>query len=198
MLKATNGIGTAVLFAIFAVLSVGSSISRDRDPALYVGVRHCRLCHSKDSTGDQYGKWLKGPHAKTVEILGSDEAKAVGKKVGVANPQSSPKCLKCHSTAYHWTEEVKTEKIEVKEGIVCESCHGPGKNYKSKKVMQNRELCIKGGMTYPAMKSCVLCHNDESPTWDPERYTTKDGKKVGFDPELAYEKIKHANPKSKK
>ncbi len=27
-----------------------------------------------------------------------------------------------------------------------------------------------------------------------DRYTTKDGKKVGFDNELAYEKIKHPRP----
>jgi hypothetical protein len=33
--------------------------------------------------------------------------------------------------------------------------------------------------------------------WKPDRYTTKDGRKVGFDAELAYEKIKHPNPRVK-
>ena len=84
---------------------------------------------------------------------------------------------------------MKTEKIAVEEGVVCESCHGPGKGYKSKKIMSDREKSIEGGMIYPATKSCVLCHNDQSPTWNPEKYTTKDGKKVGFDAEQAAQEV---------
>jgi hypothetical protein len=53
-------------------------------------------------------------------------------------------------------------------------------------------------MVYPAMKSCAQCHNDQSPTWKADRYTTKDGRKVGFDPDQAYPKIKHENPKAAK
>jgi len=81
--------------------------------------------------------------------------------------------------------------------VTCESCHGPGKKYMPKSVMEDRNKCIENGMVYPATKSCELCHNDQNPTWKADRYTTKDGKKVGFDVEQAYEKIKHPNPKVK-
>jgi len=169
----------------------------DRDASLYIGVKVCGMCHKKDESGNQIAKWEAGPHAKAFEKLGSPEAKEVGKKLGVDDPQKSGKCLKCHSTAYNWTEQVATDRIPPEQGVTCESCHGPGKNYMKQSVMEDRKQCIENGMIYPATKSCELCHNDQNPTWKADRYTTKDGKKVGFDAEQAYEKIKHPNPKVK-
>jgi hypothetical protein len=178
-----------------------SSLAAEPDASLYIGTKACSMCHKKDEVGNQLAKWQAGPHAKALESLGTPEAKAMGAKVGVDDPQKSGKCLRCHATAYNFTEtlqvkaeEGETPKITVEDGVTCESCHGPGKNYKSKTVMQDRNKAIEGGMIYPATKSCALCHNDQSPSWKVDRYTTKDGKKVGFDPEQAYEKIKHPKP----
>jgi hypothetical protein len=185
----------AARYIAIATLIIGTSFAEERDASKYVGLKMCKMCHKKEATGNQFGKWEAGPHSKTYETLGSDEAKAVGAKLGIDNPQESPKCLKCHSTAYHWTEKIQTEKVKVEDGVVCESCHGPGKNYKSKSVMKDKAAAIAKGMIYPATKSCELCHNESSATWNPERYTTADGKKVGFDVKQAYEKIKHPNPK---
>lgn len=191
--------GYAVVVGGFVILAViASSIAADRDASLYSGTKSCRMCHKKAEKGDQFGKWKAGPHAKAFETLGTDEAKAVAKKLGIADAQKSGKCLSCHATSYDLTEEVKTEKFTAEEGVSCESCHGPGKNYKKKSVMQSREASVAAGMIYPAKQSCVLCHNEKSPTWKADRYTTKDGKKVGFDVDKAYEKIKHPNPLAKK
>ena len=194
----TNGLVAGVFAGVvLGVVVTGQAGVEDRDAANYVGTKSCRICHKKESTGNQYAKWEAGPHAKAFEVLGTPEAKAAGAKVGVDDPQTSGKCLKCHATAYHFSETVQTEKLTAEDAVSCESCHGPGKKYKSKTTMEDREKCIANGMIYPAMKSCELCHNEESPSWDPERYTTKDGKKVGFDVEQAYEKIKHPNPAGK-
>ena len=186
---------TAGVVVCGVALCVGTGLGQaaERDASLYVGLKSCRMCHKKEANGNQYGKWMDGPHSKTYEILGSAEAKAVAAKLGIDDPQKSGKCLKCHSTAYNWTEEIQTEKIAVEEGVTCESCHGPGKGYKSKTTMKSHEASIAGGMIYPATKSCTLCHNEESATWKPDRYE-KDGQKVGFDVEQAYDKIKHPNP----
>jgi hypothetical protein len=176
-----------------------------QDASLYVGTKTCAMCHKKDEVGNQFGKWQESAHAKAFEVLGSAEGKAAGAKAGVADPQKSGKCLKCHSTAYNFTEELQvkgedggTAKIVPEDGVTCESCHGAGKNYKSKSVMEDRNKCIEGGMVYPATKSCAQCHNEQSPTWKADRYTTKDGKKVGFDADVAYEKIKHPKPAAAK
>jgi hypothetical protein len=191
---------TSAAFVISSLLFAGGvpqGVAQDEDPSLYIGTKLCSMCHKKEDAGNQFGKWQEGPHAKAHELLGTAEAKEAGAKVGVDDPQNSGKCLKCHSTAYVWSEELKAEKVPVEDGVTCESCHGPGKNYKSKSVMEDREQCIANGMVYPATKSCTRCHNDTSPTWKPDRYTTKDGEKVGFDVEQAFEKIKHPNPNVK-
>lgn len=189
---------TFVTISLFiAVAMTGAVRAADRDAANFVGVKMCGICHKKEDIGDQLSKWKTGPHAKAYELLGTPEAKAAGAKLGVSDPQSSGKCLKCHSTAYNWTETVQTEKIKVEDGVVCESCHGPGKGYMAKSTMQSRDKAIAGGLVYPASKSCTLCHNDTNPGWKPDRYTTKDGKKVGFDFEQAFAKIAHPVPGKK-
>jgi hypothetical protein len=187
---------------IFVMVAVATSVlgrcfAETRDAANYVGPKTCGICHKSEEGGNQLAKWQASPHAKAFELLGTPEAKAAGAKVGVDNPQTSGKCLRCHSTAYNFTEAVATDKIKPEDSVTCESCHGPGKKYMAKSTMEDRTKAIEGGLVYPASKSCELCHNDQNPTWKPDRYTTKDGKKVGFDYEQAYEKIKHPDPKVK-
>lgn len=169
-----------------------------RDASLYTGVKTCKMCHKNEKTGNQFGKWEAGPHAKAYTTLAGEEAKAIAAKLKIENPQTSGKCLQCHSTAYNWTETKATETIPVEEGVSCESCHGPGKNYKTMAIMKSHDESVKNGLIAPATKSCEQCHNDKSPVWNPERYTTKDGKKVGFDVEQASKKIEHSNPNLKK
>lgn len=183
----------------------GSVAVAAEDPALYAGIKSCAMCHKKAETGDQFAKWQASKHAAAYTVLASEEAKAAAAKLGITDPQKSGKCLKCHATAYNFTEELQvkaedggTAKVVVEDGVTCESCHGPGKNYKSKTVMQDHAACIANGMVYPATKNCERCHNDQSPTWKADRYTTKDGKKTGFDVEQAVKKIEHPNPSAKK
>ena len=196
-----NFVGLSLGLGLMLAGSVAlNGVAAERDASLYVGMKSCAMCHKKADSGDQFGKWQASPHSKAYELLGSPEAKAAGAKVGVAEPQKSGKCLKCHSTAYNFGEEVKTdaEKVLAEDGVACESCHGPGKNYKGLATMKDRAKAVAAGMVYPATTSCQLCHNEQSPTWKADKYTTKDGKKVGFDPEQAFEKIKHPDPKVQK
>ena len=44
------------------------------------------------------------------------------------------------------------------------------------------------------MAGRLECHNEESPTWNPEKYTRADGTKVGFDFEQAKKLTEHPNP----
>jgi hypothetical protein len=171
----------------------------DQAATLLVGTKTCAMCHKRADTGGQFGAWQASSHSKAFESLGTAEAKAVGAKAGIAEPRKSGKCLKCHSTAYHFSEELKADagRVLVEDGVSCESCHGPGKNYKSRTIMEDRKKSMEAGMIYPATTSCTLCHNDQSPSWKADRYTTKNGKLVGFDLEQAVEKIKHPNPRKK-
>lgn len=178
---------TAIIFAVIAAI-VGSSvlIAAERDASLVVGAKKCGICHKKEETGNQLGKWQAGPHAKAFKTLGNEQSKEIAKKMGIADPQKSGKCLKCHSTAYNMTEKIATETIAVEEGVSCESCHGPGKKYMPKSIMESREKSIANGMIHPATKTCTECHNQESPTFK------------GFDEKKFWEQIAHPNPAAKK
>jgi hypothetical protein len=187
-----------ILCSGLTVLLMTSSMANPGDPAKLISVNRCVMCHKKDSTGNQHAKWSAMGHAKAYETLGTDEAKAVAAKLGIDDPQQSGQCLKCHSTAYWFSETRQTEVVALENGVSCQSCHGPGADYRKKSVMESLEDSIANGMVYPAKeKSCTLCHNDTGPTWDPERYTLPSGEKVGFDVEQAYQKIKHENPAKK-
>jgi len=156
----------------------------DRDPANYVGTKTCGICHKQEASGNQYGIWQNGPHAKAFDVLGTPAAKTMGAKFGVADPQTSGKCLKCHSTAYNFTETIATDRIKPEDAIGCESCHGPGKKYLAKTTMQDRTKAVAAGLVYPADQSCQLCHNDQSPTWT-----------GSFDKDAMVKKIAHPDPK---
>ncbi len=174
------------LSSSFILLLTVSASAAERDPANYAGVKMCGICHKKEESGNQFAKWQASPHAKAFEVLGTPAAKETAKKLGIDDPQKSGKCLKCHSTAYNFTETVATEKISLEDGVVCESCHGPGKNFKNKSTMEDRDKAIASGLIYPATQSCKLCHNDQSPTFK------------GFDEKAMVEKIAHPDPKVKK
>lgn len=166
------------------------------NPENFVGAKSCKKCHNTAASGKQYAIWEAGPHAKAFELLGTDAAKATAKKYDIPDPQKSGKCLKCHSTAYYFTEEnVAGDKLAVTEAVSCETCHAPGKGYQDRKVMKSREESIKGGMNPHPETMCVHCHNKNSPTWKDDRYTLKDGTKVGFDYEQASKKVAHPTPK---
>lgn len=178
MLKISLVLGIATACAI-------NTHADTRDAANYVGVKTCAICHKKEDSGNQFGVWEKSPHAKAFETLGTPAAKDIGKKAAIDDPQKSGKCLKCHSTAYSFTESVATEKIKPEDGVTCESCHGPGKKFMAKTTMEDPAKAVAAGLISPASQSCELCHNDQSPTWK------------GFNKEEMLKKIAHPDPKVK-
>ncbi len=154
----------------------------------YVGFKKCKMCHQSKKSGAQYKIWQKKAHAKAYKTLASAESKKIAAKAGVkGDPQKASECLKCHSTAYDPKTGKKRKNaastLTLKEGVSCESCHGPGSAYKSKKNMKDHKLYLKTGGIMPNEKLCVACHNPKSPTF----------KK--FDYKKRNEKIAHPTPK---
>jgi c(7)-type cytochrome triheme protein len=94
--------------------------------------------------------------------------------------------LKCHVTkASLGAGAVIHEKAKYadSEGVGCESCHGPGSDYKSKKVMVDPEAARLAGMLMiENAEGCTQCHNEESPTFK------------GFDFDKRWAEIAHPVP----
>ena len=184
--------GVALVFAVGSALANGGDDDANRHE--YVGARKCKTCHAKAAIGNQYGAWLEGKHAKAFETLAGDKAAEWAAEAGVADPQTDEKCVKCHVTAHGVAETLVSSRFDRSAGVQCEACHGAGRDYRKKKVMIDRELAESKGLVPQSEKVCVRCHNDESPAWDPERYTRPDGSKLGFDYAQAVERIRHPVP----
>lgn len=135
----------------------------------YIGAAKCKMCHNKPATGAQYKIWAAGPHANAMKTLSSEEALAIAKEKGIADPATDPSCIKCHSTVGS-TDESLHVGLKITEGISCETCHGPGSGYKSNTVMKDQAKAIAKGLIVPDEKLCKGCHNEESPTYKDFNY----------------------------
>lgn len=158
----------------------------------YIGAKDCGRCHKKELIGDQLAVWEKSPHAKAFETLKGDAAKKIAQERGMTvPPHEADECVRCHATA-HGLEEAQMKKpLALSDGVQCESCHGPGSDYRKKKVMADHEKSVAAGMLEPGKNEqiCTACHNQDSPTWDEAK---------GFDFAAMKEKIAHPIPEAVK
>ncbi len=96
----------------------------------HIGATKCKMCHKL-----QYRSWEGLAHAKAFERLEGEQ-------------QADAECLKCHATG---------GKADL-PGVQCESCHGPGSEYKWVKIMNDREASVAAGLALPDESTCKGCH----------------------------------------
>jgi hypothetical protein len=151
----------------------------------FVGVKTCGMCHKSEKQGNQLGVWENSMHSKAYETLKTEKADKIAKEKGFSTPAvQTEDCLKCHASGYNVAAEFKEAKFSVENGVQCETCHGPGSDYKSLKVMKDKQLAIKNGLEMHdnIEEFCKSCHNPGSPTF------------VEFKFEESWNKIKHPIP----
>ena len=178
---------TVAVIGLMLFAGAGSSSAAD---SKYVGAAKCKTCHKTEAQGQQYPIWEKSTHAKAFEVLAGENAMAIAKERGIENPQTADECLKCHVTGHGVAKEFLGTKYAATAGVGCESCHGAGGDYTKMSVMK---AIAKGetepasvGMVVPTEKTCVECHNEESPTYKP------------FEFEKSVAKIAHPIPEERK
>lgn len=173
---------TLLLGILLSIGMTGGAWAVDKVPQ-YIGAESCsKLCHKTAKQGKQKAIWEGSAHAKAFQVLASPEAMEIGKSKGIDNPQESDACLKCHVTAHGVPDDLKGAKFSHEEGVGCEVCHGPGSLYKKRKVMKDHDASVAAGLLIPDEKTCLKCHNEESPTYKP------------FDFEERWQKITHLKP----
>lgn len=140
----------------------------------YIGADKCKSCHSSPEVGDQYGHWKGTKHAKAFEVLASEESKKLAAEKGIADPQKDDACVKCHVTAFKVPEDQIKKGFDMKQGVQCETCHGPGDAHmKARFAAASSGEAPTGPVEIPAgeiiaspdEKTCLACHNAESPSY---------------------------------
>ena len=187
--------GSSLIGLCVVVLLASVAFAQDAE---YVSNSKCKMCHNKEDQGKIWDVWKSKAHSKAFATLQTDAAKEAAKAAGVeGEPSEAPACLKCHVTAYDVEKKAAPEAIKPEDGVQCESCHGPASLHMddAKKKMKKEEVDMAAHIGHPKKEACAQCHNDGSPTWNPERYTLDDGTKKGFDFDKAWEKIKHGKAK---
>lgn len=185
------------LVGIFAFVS--TTLAQEKAELEFVSANKCKLCHNKPAEGAQWTKWKAMKHANAFEVLSSERALEVAKKTGLNTPPSeSSECLQCHVTGYDFETKTLAKGLKMADGVQCDSCHGRGSGHlidgKALRMNKGAGLDVMANLVLPDANTCVKCHNDRNPTWNPEKYALPSGEKVGFDFAQAFVEIAHSNP----
>lgn len=145
------------------------------------GAQACQSCHGggKDSAGTEYSLWTdKDKHAQAFDALANPDVAnhpnygKIGANLQIANVQASERCVKCHALAA--PENLQGQKFTIKEGVSCNSCHGPSQDWlkphaakgwldQHRQKMDHKQLLTQFGLfdTKPVAaraNQCVSCH----------------------------------------
>ena len=158
-----------LLFTMFTAVSAA-----EKEKIKYVGLSACKSCHQVMKIGgEEYKAFMKSDHANAYKTLLTEESKKIAQDMGIEDATKSDKCMKCHTTAWGKSKDYLGTKFKYEDGVTCEACHGAGEKYLKMDIMKDHELALKNGLVVPDAKSCIVCHNEESPTYKKFDYATK-------------------------
>jgi hypothetical protein len=169
----SNYLKAALAAAIIAAFALSTVIAEEGATPTYIGSGKCKICHKGEKNGSIWEAFEASAHAKAMD------------KLIEKGEQNNPECLACHTTGYGKGGYSAEDTTKADFGHVgCEACHGPGSEYKSKKVMESREASLAAGLLIPDENTCKTCHNEKSPTFK------------GFDFAEYWAKIVHKLPEA--
>lgn len=162
-----------LLVAGAAFLMAGTARAAEAtDTADYLGVKSCKMCHSKI-----YTAWAETKHAKAFATLKGADEKTVAAQAAKAKVEAKSgtdeACLKCHvtglgkKTGFAMADSTKVANLG---GVTCEACHGPGSKHKAAAKEDKKKMINHS----PSKELCMGCHTPEmSPKFDYDTWKTK-------------------------
>jgi hypothetical protein len=177
----------AILFSSMVFISSTGLTDKPASPFFkYVGIKSCAAtCHKGDSKGRQIEIWQDSKHSQAFINLQTPGADQIAKDKGFSTPAAeTPLCIKCHVLGKDIDPEELDETFDKTQGVQCETCHGPGSEYKKLSIMKDKQQAFSNGLIMHdnGAEFCRTCHNSDSPTF------------VSFDYDTSWDKIKHTDP----
>jgi len=161
---------------ILAIMAMFAFFSGTVLADTFEGRKKCSSCHKS-----QAKSWGETAHAKAMESLKAGERKEAKVKAGLDPDKDYTKdkdCVGCHVDGWGKKGGYLVEKPKkMLAAVGCESCHGPGRQYrgdhrkggqafeKSGKTTQ-RSVLAKKGQDFEFVEACSACHlNYEGSGW---------------------------------
>jgi hypothetical protein len=175
-MKSLTWIVGAILVLGLAAFTVAQAADEAKAPEakghLFVGSAKCKMCHAGPTKGEIYEVWQKSAHSTAFAKLPDASKK-------------DAKCFPCHTTGFGKPSgyDPAAPTAATLEGVGCESCHGPGKDYMPMATMKDPAKAKAAGLVTPDATTCKGCHEG----------TTPEGHKAlpKFDYATMYPKIEH-------
>jgi hypothetical protein len=113
---------------------------------------------------NEYRVWkTSDPHARAFEVLQSEAATEIARRLGAGAATEDQSCLSCHTGRRPGVEE--GPRFTLGEGVGCESCHGPASNWigPHARGLYHYDEILKAGL-YPTAdaaeraRQCLRCH----------------------------------------
>ena len=169
-----------VRWSLALTLAAGAVVSPASDPpaateaaAGVVGPGACAECHAS-----AHEVWQASTHFTNSKTLSrSDEAKAIGKALGIRRIKADERCTSCHFTL----QSSDSGRIKATTGVSCESCHGPAADWLDPHAdfgpdasnaeeeseahrLERRRRCREAGLVSPRSvyelgARCYSCHS---------------------------------------
>lgn len=157
--------------ATFMVLSLPASAQ-----LRYVGAKACAQCHDAAQQGDAFHRWQTSRHAQAYRTLTTHTESEPrrcqdlelwivelgrGVKYGLPKPAGeSEECLPCHMTAFGADPQLIASSFDPKDGVQCESCHGPGSAHVEARAAKDGGKATAGLRHYEDERAIkALCRN---------------------------------------
>jgi YVTN family beta-propeller protein len=129
----------------------------------YAGVMVCGKCHRGPALGNQWSVWRMSAHSGGWAVLGTAKGKEIASGKGIADPQNSAECLKCHTTTQ---SGARLDGCSLDEGVGCEACHGAGSDYMADAIMRDKRSAMASGLQMPTRETCMRCHLAHGESFD--------------------------------
>lgn len=176
----------AAFIAFTAIILISNQALTPQNVNKYVGVTACvGACHKSESQGQQYQIWQNSKHSQAFKTLQTPLADSTALLRGFSTPAAeTPQCVKCHVLGKDLVPEELEATFDKADGVQCETCHGPGSEYKKLTIMKDKDLATQNGLVIHNEGElwCITCHNQESPFFK------------GFGYDEMWAKIKHPKP----
>lgn len=176
-----------IAFISFSAFTTGSGSKAEGFK--YIGVDKCAgMCHKGDAKGKQLEIWQDSKHSQAFKNLQTPDADKIAKDKGFTTAAAeTPQCVKCHTFGKDVADADLDATFDKTQGVQCETCHGPGSEYKKISIMKDLAQATANGLIIPDKSTyCVTCHNADSPTFK------------SFNLDEAWAKIQHPDPNVKK